>query len=97
MVIDVLRQKPAGMKFKDLRLQVLEREIIRKQRVGELAAELRKGGLIDFPGCEARRRVPQDDYLAMAAFRPAAWVSGRHADVADRSCSRHYPTTQMRL
>jgi three-Cys-motif partner protein len=67
MMIDLLGQEPAGIKFKDLRLQVLEREIIRKQRVGELAAELRKGGLIDFPGWEARRRVPQDDYLAMAA------------------------------
>ncbi|WP_298814704.1 three-Cys-motif partner protein TcmP [uncultured Sphingomonas sp.] len=67
MMIDLLGQQPAGMKFKDLRLQVLEREIIRKQRVGELAAELRKSGLIDFPDWESRRRVPQDDYLAMAA------------------------------
>ncbi len=64
-MIDRLAEAPEGMLFKDLRLEILKLHVVRKQRVGEIAAELRKAGLLEFPGWEARKRVPQDDYLVL--------------------------------
>lgn len=67
MMLERVAEEPGGMIFKDLRLEILERHVIRKQRVGELAAALRKGGELVFPDWEPRKRVPQDGYRVMAA------------------------------
>lgn len=65
-MLELVDRAPHGLLFKDMRLQVLDRWIIRKSRVGEIAAKLRQEGLLSFPGWEARKRVPQDDYWVTA-------------------------------
>lgn len=60
---------PRGLPFKDVWLHVLDRAIIRKQRVGELAGEMRKAGQLDFPDWTARQRVPQNGNLMLAGPR----------------------------
>ena len=63
MMLAVTPVRPGSIRFKDLRLEVMSRIMIRKTRVGEIAAELKKDGHLRFPNWEPRRRVPQDDYL----------------------------------
>jgi three-Cys-motif partner protein len=64
MMAEIVASSPTGMKFDALRLQVMKKQIIKKERVGQLAAEMRKEGLLAFSGWEAKRRVPQDHYVA---------------------------------
>lgn len=63
MILNVTPVRPDSILFKDLRLEVMSQIVIRKTRVGEIAAELKKDGRLSFPNWEPRRRVPQDDYL----------------------------------
>lgn len=62
----LLRLAPDVMspiRYRDLWPQVLAAHVVRRTQVNQLAAELRKDGLLVFRGWEQRKRVPQPDYL----------------------------------
>lgn len=51
-----------GCKYKDLWPQVLAGCGVRKTRLGQMAANLKASGQLQFPDWEPKRRVPQDHY-----------------------------------
>jgi three-Cys-motif partner protein len=53
---------PAPILYKDLWPQVLAKHVVRKTAVNQIAAQLRKDGILEFPDWEPRKRVPQPDY-----------------------------------
>jgi three-Cys-motif partner protein len=55
--------------YKDLWPQVLARHVVRRVDLNKIASELKKEGSLVFPGWEARKRVPQSDYLVYRTSR----------------------------
>jgi hypothetical protein len=63
LLLTLAPDEKAPIKYKNLWPQVLARHVVRRPTVNQIAADLRKQGLLVFPGWEAKKRVPQPDYI----------------------------------
>jgi three-Cys-motif partner protein len=68
-VLALAPSRDAPIAYKDLWPQVLSRRVVRRPDVNKIAANLRKEGLLTFPGWESGKRVPQADYMVFRAAR----------------------------
>lgn len=63
LLLTLAPDEKTPIKYKDLWPQVLAQHVVRRPTVNQIAADLRKKGLLVFPGWEAKKRVPQPEYI----------------------------------
>jgi hypothetical protein len=63
LLLALAPEEKAPIKYKDLWPQVLARHVVRRPTVNQIAADLRKKGLLVFPDWEEKKRVPQPEYI----------------------------------
>jgi len=62
MLLALIPTAPASTTYEKVWPRVLEKHVVTRPDVNGMAAELRKGGQLLFPGWESGKRVPQDSY-----------------------------------
>jgi three-Cys-motif partner protein len=63
LLLALTPDETSPIKYKDLWPQILARHVVTRPAVNQIAAALRKEGLLVFPGWEAKKRVPQAAYI----------------------------------
>lgn len=63
LLLALAPDESSPIKYRDLWPQVLAQHVVRRPTVNQIAADLRKQGLLVFPGWEPKRRVPQPEYI----------------------------------
>jgi hypothetical protein len=62
MLMSLVPQAPASVPYGSVWPRVLERHVVTRSDVNQMAAALRKLGELDFPNWELGKRVPGDSY-----------------------------------
>ena len=61
---DLIPMSPAMAAWRDLWPKVMERHVVGRARINQLANDMRKRGTVTFTGWGARQRSPDDQNLA---------------------------------
>ncbi len=61
-MLDLVPETPGSKRFGDVSIKLMLEHVVRRVDLGQIAAQLRRDGLVQMSPWPARKRVPEDDY-----------------------------------